>query len=923
MTARLPALVAALAGAGLVGAGLVGLPASADDTGSTPAAGSADGGSDLYTPLPAWTPSDRTQDTLSLPDDASDYAAARVDLDALADALPAAAGTGTGTAGGTTRVDLPTPDGGTATFVVTPTRVLQARLAARHPELRTYAGHAVGDASTTVSLDLTPLGLHAAVRDAGGSSEGDEAAQETAQSWLVDPVTVSRGESRVVAYAADTLSDGTPLEESVDQSVLSRTLTVGSGTESAAELTGAGTSGTSSRTTSSKPGTTRDPLAGRQVARRTYRLALVNDPSYRKAVGGSANVLAAKTTLVNRVNQVYNDDLAIRLVLVNGTAKLNLGSKARATGANGPCGAHACFDKAGEDADGSFHSAMLATCGVETLGRMRTVLGQLIGAGSYDVGHLVLGRDGGGLAYLGTVGRDYSSGGCTGLPDPTGDVFAIDYVAHELGHQFAATHTFNGTQSNCSGANRVSAASVEPGSGSSVMGYAGICAADDLQSHTDPYFSQRSQTQVRRYTASDQDDVVEVQTVSLSGFDPNTDTLTITGTAVAGADAGETTSATVTHYTRAGLRSAVEQVLGRTVLVAQWGYDAYAAGGTGLAALGTPDETGFQVIVAGSRDPEAKGSHPAVDPLEVTSTGTATAAVGETAQGGTPGQHGAVHKVDNSRPVVSVPARTTIPVRTPFVLHGTATDADGDPLTFLWEENDRGSTAGRPLVQNHAGTSSWWGPLFRVFGTASNVTAPHTSPATGENTATHSSTRWFPDLQQVLDGNTNAATGRCKVGWSYWPTATQRACFSEYLPTASWRGSYGSGLRVMHLRLTARDADPDGGGTSWAQTTLKVDPDAGPFLVTSQADGKAHTAGSRMVVTWKVAHTRRLAHHVRIRLSRDGGQTWTTVLARTPNDGRAVVRLPGRRSADTRVMVRALGNYFYAVNDTSFRVRAS
>ena len=117
-------------------------------------------------------------------------------------------------------------------------------------------------------------------------------------------------------------------------------------------------------------------------------------------------------------------------------------------GAERPCGAAGCFTQ-----------PQILSC---STARQRIVIGQIIGASNYDVGHLALGQPGGGVAGLGVVGRQNKAAGCTGLATPVGDFFAVDYVAHELGHQFSGNHTFNGNQLNCSGGNRNPATSVEP-----------------------------------------------------------------------------------------------------------------------------------------------------------------------------------------------------------------------------------------------------------------------------------------------------------------------------------------------------------------------------------------------------------------------------------------------------------------------------
>jgi Metallo-peptidase family M12B Reprolysin-like len=838
-------------------------------------AGAAPNGA-IYRPLTGFTP---TGPQVRVHPD--HYTAVRVDTALVRSALRGAPEAG---ADGSTVFRVPTPTGGTERFAVQRTQLMQAGLAAAHPEISTWAGRSLDHPGTTIAMDVTPMGFHASVRSGGQGS------------WYVDPAYNRPGTTAHLSYYGGSLAEQTERVAEREMPQVQRAIAQRS---------------------------TRSRAAGDAVEQRVYRLALLSDPSY-ATYFGSANVTAEKTTLMNRVNQIYNDDLAINLVLVNGTDELNLDTAAKATEPNGPCGAHACYTS-DPDAAG-YVEGQIAFCDVGTLQRNQTVLGQLIGASNYDIGHIMLGVNGGGIAGLGVVGSIEKAMGCTGLPDPTGDFMAIDYVAHEMGHQFGGNHTFNGVQYACSGGNRNAGTSVEPGSGSSVMAYAGICLQDDLQQHTDPYFSQRTLDEANAYTSGAAAPPVEVQDVSLTGFDTDGESIRI---AYPGGGAPVTLTRGST-YTAANIESAVEALTGEDVTVAGWGYDPYSQiyndppDDVYPAPLTAPDDTGFQVMFAGDPDPYTEDSDRAdMADLQVTSSSVGvTVHVGETAKGGEPGNQGfEVNPTDNHDPVVTAPPTRTIPTRTPFTLTGSGTDADGDSLVYLWEQNDDAAGhAGTGLVSN----TKRWGPLFRVFGTFANVTDAGTleyhSP--GENLATGSRTRTFPDLAQIMAGNTNARTGKCPAVpplpddlADYVPVKPRpRDCYSEFLPTSAYQGA-------MHFRLTARDQVPGGGGVGFDQVTVRVDRHAGPFLVTSFVKGGKVDGGHKKAVTWKVNGTKKLAHRVRIVLSTDNGRTWKRVLATTANDGRAVVRFPKVKAHKAWLKIQAVDNYFFDLSDHSFRIR--
>ncbi|MFJ6197440.1 M12 family metallo-peptidase [Micromonospora sp. NPDC092111] len=789
------------------------------------------------------------------------FAAYTLDRASLADTLDDAPAERAGTARRgqpALTVALPTPTGEFQRFALLDSPVMEPGLAARHPEIKTYVGRGLDDPTATVRADLTPLGFHASVRSSAGS-------------WYIDPY-YHADQSVYASYYGQDLVDGDPaFVEREDVAAAAEALQP--------EVTGA-------------------VPAGPLVSLRTYRLALVTDPSY-ATFFGAGNVTAAKVTLINRVTQIYEDETAIRLVLVNDTDKTNLNTAALATEPNGPCGASACYT-----------TAQISSCTGSLLNRNRIVLGQLIGAGNYDVGHIGLGLPGGGVAGLGVVGGDGKARGCTGLPTPVGDFYAVDYVSHEIGHQFAGNHTFNGTQYNCSGGNRSATNSYEPGSGSSIMAYAGICQQDNLQPHSDPYWSQRSYTEITTFITGTRPAINEVQTLSLYGFDTDGESFTVSY-------AGQSSAPIVRggNYTTAGIKAAIEAIAG------------WPAGATATVAAfggsGTLNDTGFQVTFGGALAATNVGS------LGLTGGDGVTGFVGETAKGGTVDNGGVlVEQTSNRAPVVTLPTSSyTIPARTPFTLTGGATDADGDTVTYLWEQNDRGGSAGTALVNN----TKTNGPLFRQFGVAAAVSPTDTleyhSP--GENAVSTDPTRHFPDLGQIAANNTNAATGVCPAapappatgGASNVPAATVD-CFSEFLPTADWVGIDND--RTMHFRLTARDSHPGGGGIGSADVSLTVAPTAGPFLVTSQAAPTAHLGGGTAPVTWDVAGTNTAPINVtdvRISLSVDGGATFPYVLAeRTPNTGAATVTLPNVDTARGRIRIEALGNVFFDLNDADLTI---
>ncbi|WP_042011686.1 reprolysin-like metallopeptidase [Aeromonas fluvialis] len=340
---------------------------------------------------------------------------------------------------GASELALPLPDGGEVTFTLEAYDLLPADLAAKYPQIRTFKGYNPAQPVETGRFDLGPQGFHAMFSHQG-------------KLVFVDPLRNAEGYA--VYYQQDAHSR---LNDEADK-VLGH-------------------------------GANRALLQRVQVdgnVRKRYTIAMSATGEYTQYHGGSRVLtMAAIATLLNRVNQVYQQDVGAEFVLASGNDNLVFTDPA-----SDP------FDNTNADADRNVDVQAQALAD-----------GDL---GVFDIGH-VLNTSEGGVASLGGLCVDAmppyyaygaKSSGMTGSTEPVGDAFFIDYVAHEIGHQFGAEHTFNGTTGNCGAGNRTADQAWEPGSGSSIMAYAGICGEENIQPHSDPYFHSKSIEQMRAHMAS-------------------------------------------------------------------------------------------------------------------------------------------------------------------------------------------------------------------------------------------------------------------------------------------------------------------------------------------------------------------------------------------------------------------------------------
>lgn len=601
---------------------------------------------------------------------AKEYKVFQINIDEIRSQLDGIAYREIDNSGYVAQIEFPYPDGTMHKFNAKANHTMHPDLAAKFPEIKSYDAVDVetGDA---VKWDITPQGLHVMILVNEGST------------IYIDPLIKGNTDYYIVYRKADFITDKI-MECSFNSE------------NEALENPNEPTSG--------------EVKSFGSCQRRTYRLALAATVEYTTFHGGVSNAQAAQVTTMNRVNGIYERDMAITMnIIANNDLLIYSGATSSDPYTNGNA------------------SAMYS--------QNQSNVTSVIGSANYDIGH-VFGTNSGGLAGLGVVCSNSSKAqGVTGSASPIGDSFDIDYVAHEMGHQFGCNHTFNNS---CSG-NRNNSTAVEPGSGSTIMAYAGICPPN-VQNNSNDYFH-----------------------------------------------------------------------------------------GISLQEMGTE-------ILSGGHTCEQ------------------------------------ITALSNNAPIlISTNGGITVPASTPFILTAEASDADGDPITYNWEQMNNQISTQAPVA------TSTSGPNFRSF------------------TSTTSPTRYFPKLS-VLNNN----------GPFTW----------ERLSSVS---------RTMNFRVVVRDNAVGGGCNDHEDVTVTIDGNSGPFVVTyPSAFGITWYSTSTETVTWDVANTSAAPVNcatVDILLSTNGGASYPTVLAsNVPNDGSHDVVVPNIASSVARIMVVSSNSTFFDVSDRNFQI---
>lgn len=582
------------------------------------------------------------------------------------------------------KIQFPMPDGSTVDFTVEKSPVMAKKLSEKYPQIQSYKAISV-DGKANARFDIGPYGFHASVR----TPKGD---------IYIDPYTRDQKQFVIVYHLHDLKY----------------------------ELPGQFTCGTLSDDLADIHPVRRGKIKNdkRNIAEdfenlHTYRLALACTGEWGKVRGSVVQALADMNTSVNRINLIYENEVSSRFVLIERNDEL-------------------IFLDPQTDPYNSPRS------GAALLGENSTVLNTILSLDEFDIGHVytLACDDVGGIAAISSLCNNQFK--ARGVTCHYADLITItsQVAAHEIGHQFSATHTFN----NCGG-NETESTAFEPGSGSTIMAYGGLCGQNNIQGKNDSYFHWASLNQIYNYVR-------------------------------------------------------------------------------------TEGSVAFQCAMK--------------------------------------------TQIPNTRPVPEILHKDglVIPRETPFYLNGRAVDAEGDNLTYNWEQINTGpqSPLGSPIGNS---------PLFR-------------------------SVKPSASSQRILPNKSNLFLSMNSV--------------TEILPSTT---------RQLDFVFTARDNNPAGGLAGWAFTNLSSTTNAGPFVVTFPNQGNFKT-GDEVTVRWDVANTDISpvdCEFVDIYLSVDqalfeDSPNFIQLACRVPNNGSYQVVIPDVISSNARIVVAGHDHIFFDISNFNLVITA-
>lgn len=585
-------------------------------------------------------------------------------------------------------LEMPQADGSVETFALWRTEMMMPGLAAARPEIRTYAGESLDSPGKKIHFTVSPyLGFDALVRLADKGIEYIEPLATGQNDYYMAYDRHNYPQGMGVQQPAKYLPPS-PAELAETRPTVAPVVPRGGGKE----------------------------FSGTPAKLRIYRFACTTTGKFGEDYITKEATLAKVVSTTNKLNAIYEADLAVRLKLIDEEEKL-------------------IFINSATD---PFTGPTAADWLNQNTQVIINAIGQL---SKFDIGHCFaryISGDAAGIAGGDCCSNNKGRGVSTGNLPYGDDFFSV--VGQEVGHMWAGGHSWNLCEAI---GGRSPGSACEPGSGSTIMGYSGVCGGDNvINARGDLYYQACSIIEIRNF---------------------------------------------------------VETGFGST--------------------CGTVEETG------------------------------------------------------NQNPVVTLnyPDNFFIPISTPFELKGSATDPDGDALTYCWDEIDLGPPT--PL-----GTAIGNSPLFRSY-----------KPTTLPN-------RIFPKLQNVLLNTTD---------------------IREILPTYN---------RDLKFCLVARDNRTGGGGIGFDTVSFRSTTDAGPFRVSSPNSSSDIWYGNEYrTITWDVANTNKApvnCQKVNILLSTDNGNTYEFTLATgVPNTGRYCAKIPDIDDNLCRIKVEAADNIFFDVSNAAFKIK--